>query len=612
MAKKQNIGLYTAVFLLSVVIFISVSSYFDFVQDDAFITFRYAENFISGQGLVFNTGERIEGYTNFFWLLLIIIGRLLNLDPILFPRILGMMCGVLTLFILYKLSGLYFKDKNVIRSIPPLVLSTMLSFGYWAGAGLETALFTLCFVFSVYAYEKQMKILPVILALATMVRPEGFLIFIMLTSFGYFSNKRMRNYYLLVASLYIILLAPFFAFKLFYFGRLLPNTFYAKAGFTLNNLSDGLEYLLRFLKHYYAYGLILVPAIVVAARKSLKGRLLLFITAIYFLYIMFIGGDVLKVHRLFVPLMPLLALLTVVGFSRLFKNRFFIFISVVFVISWQILIPYKFISDYFLAEQRLVEKMKTISARLSEVDKTNFSIAVSTIGAISYYLPKHTVIDLLGLTDSTIALHPEEPIDQMATTWKERKFNNKYLLSRQPDYIMFSTGSKPSAPAEKALFLYSAFLKSYRTITFEREGSRSDIFKRYYSVSNNISRDISPDFIKYYYLGLEHKIAGRYKKAINSFDEALTYIPDSLYCLARYYKAECDRLQKKHPESYRALKALETRDSLTYEVYKDLYTYEYLAYKNYERAEYYRDRIKKLMPWYVKSLDAKVMRWDKD
>src|SRR6185503_3325889 len=38
-----------------------------FVCDDAFISFRYAGHFASGHGIVFNLGERVEGYTNFLW-----------------------------------------------------------------------------------------------------------------------------------------------------------------------------------------------------------------------------------------------------------------------------------------------------------------------------------------------------------------------------------------------------------------------------------------------------------------------------------------------------------------------------------------------------------------
>ena len=40
-----------------------------FLTDDAFISFRYARNLLEGHGLVFNPGERVEGYSNFLWVL---------------------------------------------------------------------------------------------------------------------------------------------------------------------------------------------------------------------------------------------------------------------------------------------------------------------------------------------------------------------------------------------------------------------------------------------------------------------------------------------------------------------------------------------------------------
>ena len=44
-----------------------------FVQDDAYISFRYAENLALGRGLVWNEGERVEGYTNFLWTVILAI-----------------------------------------------------------------------------------------------------------------------------------------------------------------------------------------------------------------------------------------------------------------------------------------------------------------------------------------------------------------------------------------------------------------------------------------------------------------------------------------------------------------------------------------------------------
>jgi len=59
------------------------------VQEDAFISFRYASNLIQGHGLVYNVGERVEGYTNFLWTLLLAGGMALGADPVPLSRFLG-------------------------------------------------------------------------------------------------------------------------------------------------------------------------------------------------------------------------------------------------------------------------------------------------------------------------------------------------------------------------------------------------------------------------------------------------------------------------------------------------------------------------------------------
>ena len=54
--------------LLSIAIFVNNWNFF---HDDAYITLRYANNWISGHGLVWNEGEFVQGYTNFLYLIVI-------------------------------------------------------------------------------------------------------------------------------------------------------------------------------------------------------------------------------------------------------------------------------------------------------------------------------------------------------------------------------------------------------------------------------------------------------------------------------------------------------------------------------------------------------------
>ena len=50
-------------------------------QDDAYISFRYADNLVNGHGLVFNPGERVEGITNLLWTVLFVPVLAAGLDP---------------------------------------------------------------------------------------------------------------------------------------------------------------------------------------------------------------------------------------------------------------------------------------------------------------------------------------------------------------------------------------------------------------------------------------------------------------------------------------------------------------------------------------------------
>lgn len=601
---NQKTGL--VLLILAILIYIGMALWFDFTQDDAYITFRYAANFVDGHGLVFNIGERVEGYTNFLWTIFMILGLKAGFNLILFSKILGVICGAAAICMLYLLAGLIPALRSIWRGAACLIAGTAYSFAYWSVAGLETAAFALAVIASIYFYCRGNYLAAPILVLATLLRPEGGLVFAFIIVFDLISARRITDFVITTAGIYILSLIPFLAFKYFYFGGILPNPFYAKTDFTFYKYYDGLKYAGRFFWHYLGAGLFILPAVYMLRKGDRVFRIIILFLFIYTIYIILVGGDVLKVHRFFVVLIPLFALSVVYGFSGLGRKAFILPVCLVVVISWQLFIPKQYVQTYHFAEVRLTAKMKQMALDLMATDKSDFSAAVSTIGAFSYYLPGHDVIDMLGLTDSTIARHPCLPVEGLETTWKESRFNIPYLLSRQPDYILFSTGRKPSAPAEKALHLYSAFLNSYRTTTYRFEGYRHDIYKRYFRVPGTVVRDIDPEFIEHYSRGSNYHAAEQYEKALQSFKESLKFIPDTVFSYARYYIAENLRKLGKHEQSYMMLLALAQADTVTYEVYKDLYIYEFTGTRNIEMAARYRKRLEKLIPWYLPHLDASI------
>lgn len=65
--------------------FLTTKSHNDWGNDDAYISYRYAENLARGQGLVFNRGERVEGYSNFLYVLVMApASRLTSRDGVYF------------------------------------------------------------------------------------------------------------------------------------------------------------------------------------------------------------------------------------------------------------------------------------------------------------------------------------------------------------------------------------------------------------------------------------------------------------------------------------------------------------------------------------------------
>ncbi len=80
-APDERIGNVAIVLgLVSVALSLVLGAAASWVSDDAFISFRYARNLVEGQGLVFNSGERVEGMTNLAWTLLCALGLLLGFD----------------------------------------------------------------------------------------------------------------------------------------------------------------------------------------------------------------------------------------------------------------------------------------------------------------------------------------------------------------------------------------------------------------------------------------------------------------------------------------------------------------------------------------------------
>ncbi len=609
--SKKNL-ITTVLFLPAIGIYSYLCYHLNFVQDDAYISYRYIANFLNGYGLVYNIGERIEGFTNFGWVIYLILWGALGFNYILVSKITGFLLGAGIIILTYFISKEIFTKNGIWFSLLAVYLVGInQSLAYWSSAGLETAAFAFFVMLSFYFYLKQSWGLIATLVLVVWIRPEGALVAGLLIITEAITRRKLPYYSFSCAAIAFLLSLPYVIFKLTYYGSIFPNPFYAKTGWNIEQLSSGFEYVTRFFSHYgfWGIGFILPLAFYRTLPKAAKAMWVF--TTLYIFYILFVGGDVLKVHRFFVPLFGNVAILLAVGIwmvSEKLNNKLkpiFLIVISILCLTLTYSLPRKFVRRYYILETALTQKMSFLASQMKTYDKRNFSVAIPTIGIFGYSLLEHEIIDMLGLTDSTIARHSEAPIPGMSSTWKERKHNSRYLLSKKPDYIVFSTGNKPSAPAERALLVYDQFLKAYRIIGWKYKATKYSpeiivpVFKKFHKITGEIVPKYPIQYVQWYTEALNYSSAGNYKRAILLLNKALKVTPPppnlSLLC----DKAYCYTMLGQHDSAMTILSDVLAVDSFVFQAHKDLYVYAQLLHDN-EKLRLHQRWLNKLTPWYLK------------
>jgi arabinofuranosyltransferase len=184
------------------------------VLDDALIYARYVQNALSGHGLVFNAGERVNALTSPLMAYLLTLtswlfhGRVLLAEMILCTVFFIAACSVAEYMVPY--SGM-------------LLASTAY---FYSCFGMETTLFLFLLLLSVLLYVRELYFwLPLVCTLTTLTRFEGGLLAVILL-WRTWQEKRIPSWKAFVAP--VALVAGYLTFNLSYYGRCLPSSTTAK------------------------------------------------------------------------------------------------------------------------------------------------------------------------------------------------------------------------------------------------------------------------------------------------------------------------------------------------------------------------------------------------
>ena len=455
----------TLIIILAMVIALCHQVFFlDWTCDDAFISFRYADNFSQGQGLVFNTGERVEGFSNFFWVVLLAFFNIFGFSAIWVSKILSLCFSLLLIRFVFKTA--YSSGVGTIGSILcSFLVSSATSLAYFSMCGLETVLYTLLLLFAVYLNikykvtptQKTLFLLYAVLLLAAITRPEG--IFFLLISVVYHLGQGLRQKkhkafkaILPVPLLFLSVYAGFILFRYVYYSDILPNTFYAKPLGTF--VEPGYNaFFVNFSSGLSSGSFFLIPLLLfMANRRFLAQNLYPVLFCLTQVFFMSYTGDWMAFGRFFFPIFPL-AVVLILTFLSTFSTRS----SPIRGKSWTFILC--LVAWILFAGLNGAQTIKALgnrdnypylvmnSVELTKVGKwlkDNFTsdttIALRRQGAIPYYSGMIS-IDFLGLTNRKIAHTLFKENDMM----QESRLIAAYITKQKPDLIiLFSSESEVS------------------------------------------------------------------------------------------------------------------------------------------------------------------------
>jgi hypothetical protein len=423
----------------------------DFIVDDAFISFRYVDHLLDGQGLVFNPGEYVEGYSNFLWVMVLASFAAAGIEVEAAARSLGLVLGLATLVGVYLAGTRLLALGKTVAWAAPLLLAATGPWVFWAGAGLESPLFAALLLALWAGYSSPLALRPsgpawlfLLAALLCLTRPEALALFPALLA-GLLWHRRCRRLPVAAgAFLFLVLVGGHLAWRLGYYGEWLANPTYAKAGFTGSAIRRGLEYAWSFLGAEGIPFLAALGFLLYAAWVRL-GPLLVLATLVlgYLVFIIAVGGDGLYQHRLLAHLAPLLAL--AVGLSlealRALGSRVARALALALALGALAFLLWPTATDrFYLGQPRAFLKANedawaALGRSLARYAPPDLYLATNVAGKLPYYSRLRT-LDMLGLCDRTVA---RAPLADLGVGYAgHERAAPEYVLGQAPDLIYLS------------------------------------------------------------------------------------------------------------------------------------------------------------------------------
>lgn len=307
--------------LVAAIVIVMIALFWQYTQDDVFITYVYSRNIAEGVGFVFNPGEQVQGSTTPLYALLMAGVYFITTDLLHAGNALGGVWLLLTCLVVWHLlrddTGLFARAAYCLLLVSsPLV---------YVSLGMETLFYGLLLVTGLLLYAKGQHVASLLAAAAlTWTRADGVVLAGTLGLLMLWEARHSRAMLLRTVRngmIYAAAIAPWFLFAWWYFGTPLPNTFSAKVE-TLSG-TGFLDDMLSFTESFYGNNPLMwlvfalaLPGFIIAWRNPKWRAVALWIL----LYIT--GYTILNVTNFwyYTPLLTALLILSALGLDRITRR----------------------------------------------------------------------------------------------------------------------------------------------------------------------------------------------------------------------------------------------------------------------------------------------------
>lgn len=300
----------------------------DFRVDDSYITFSFSKNLALGNGPIYSHGLRVEGYSNFLWMLLVAPAFLLapGTDGYDWARAVSFGFLAVGLYVVYRMARR--ASGPVTALLAPLSIVVCTDVVRATLSGLETIPYAVAIAFGWWVYLKEppdrrrwslLAFVP-----AALLRIDGFVPLLIVAGFEFLLARFERRFSVRRFALWVgpavAIWCAYFAWRYAYYGLPLPTTYYAKTLVDLREPGRAIEQLWAFLRDLGIFPLLFVMALplIQGPRRAALG--LWIAVVLQLVYVSLTGGDWMPFHRFLLPIVPLGAVLAAWGAARFLET----------------------------------------------------------------------------------------------------------------------------------------------------------------------------------------------------------------------------------------------------------------------------------------------------